>query len=301
MAKLTGTAKLVAVTSLLTANFTVQAQQADPLGAIAEFWSVAAKLRPEERRNHYHYDFKRGYIVSRFGITRLNAQQVPFYVDPPERESGLDFGGIDPYRRLKRIEGYALVEGNLTLPTTLTGVTQSGEAAYNYFGIQRGSDDVEAGVVSSTVTTPGRWFAFFHLGNTWGPTPPWPTGGMAPGSSVSMRLSIVPPRTISFYISYTEPDPNLIPQEATFTLGSEELDPYGKQQRVRRVTSLLLNPASGSSVTNSWAAVKLGAFLSNSVLWQPIHTQEAVTHLPQYVTVNEVSQYHAESVSIQAP
>ncbi|MDQ2986944.1 MAG: hypothetical protein M3R13_09535 [Armatimonadota bacterium] len=287
----------------LVAGFacTSSAQQVNRSRALAAYREVVWQLMPWERRNVEYLNYREGYMVSPHGIFPIAKERLPEGLPLPE--GGADVA-IAPFRRVKSNPGYSFVQGSVTLPTVLTGVNQAGEAAYNYFGIQRSNSDVEAGLVSSTLNIAGRWYIFYHLGDIWGPSPAWPTGGMAPGTPVFMQLCILPPSRVSFYVSYTDPDPSFsfqLPQEKTVVIEAEGFDPGGNNQRVRRVTSLLLNTVSGSSKVNSWSQVKLGTSVFLHALWTPLDTEEALSSPPAYVTANEISKYWTESVEIEAP
>jgi len=285
-----------AILAVVLASSSVALPQGQPAEPSADPISVLLRLQrrlvvafsylqaPEELRDvtvvegSWQYSYRRGLQYVRPGV----GIPTPEYVVTD---------GIAEERRVLSKPGYRKVEGTINLGTA-TGIG-TGEAAYNYFGIKRtGYFDFEGGVYRYGPSP--NWFVFHALN---GQTVPdgWPIGGMAPGTNVFFRVYVAIPNRVVFFVSYSPPG-SLAPIGRTWEYDARGLDPEGKDQRIRRNTSLLLDSGPGSALNNHWSGVLAGTPASLH-LWVPADTGTKVA-TPGVIPGPNAIPDHNESVSI---
>lgn len=196
----------------------------------------------------------------------------------------------EPYRRVKSNNSYRKSEGTIVVPSTsdLKGVDASGEAAYNYFGLENSSSgrNAECGIY----TAPGMgegWKVFHNFNGSWvGDN--WPSDPIPAGSSVFMRMYVPKDGELAFYISYSGGNKTFV-----YSCSGTRYD--GSNQKLRRVTSLLVNNTGSYSKNNKWQNVYI-ATPSDMHLWGTADTSAVTT--TSYVSVVETNKYYNETANI---
>ena len=261
---------------------------------------------PAEREDMIYIDPQKGYSYSaEKGLYKL--QPRPEQVGPKRLEAGvaaLDEGGYNPWRRVMSKPCRRKAEGYITLPSAddFEGVdVYPGEAAYNYLGLMRVDEmDFEAGLCSWGKDEK-QWYVFYHY---YGQQQrrdvdngeEWPAGGIAPGTKVFLRMYVPEDDKVALHIQYGQ-------TTKTFTFPAEGAKKEGGN-KLRRLTSLIVQTESGKLLNNKWETVCI-ATAEEMHLWEPDDTlfgpKDTWIHLEQYVDTTDVDEYYNETIHIELP
>ncbi|HAG09316.1 MAG TPA: hypothetical protein DCK87_07150 [Desulfotomaculum sp.] len=252
----------------------------------------------------YSYNEKEGlmkidvYKVDKNGMVTLKTGQKIPVLQEKELDLSYDSGILatyEPYRRVKSNNGYRKCEGYINLPSSsnLRGVDSSGEAAYNYFGIENtyGVND-ECGLFYASGTYNNKWWVYHNFNGNW----VWdmkPTGGISPGTRVFMRLYVPQDNQLAFRYEYSGGSETIL-----YTSGCGSTKYNGANQKLRRLTTLLVNNTNSYSRDNIWQNIYI-ATPSNMHLWGTSDTSGVTT--TNYVSVTETNRYYNETVNINIP
>ncbi len=253
----------------------------------------------------YSYNEKEGllkidvYKVDGNGMVTLKTGQKVPVLQEKELDLSNDIGTLatyEPYRRVKSKNGYRKCEGYINLPTSsnLRGVDSSGEAAYNYFGIENTSGvNDECGLFYASGIYNNKWWVYHNFNGTW--VADWkPTSGISPGTRVFMRLYVPQDNQLAFRYEYSGGSETIL---YTSGCGSTKFD-ASSSQKLRRLTTLLVNNTNSYSRNNIWQNIYI-ATPANMHLWGTSDTSEHIS--TSYVSVTETNKYYNETVNINIP
>lgn len=231
-------------------------------------------------------------------VTLANGTTIRVSLESQSVQNG-DVGILatyQPFRRVKSKDGYRKTEGYITLPasTDLDGISEYGEAAYNYFGFENSgtAKQGEVGLFTGPPVfgwEPKQWYVYHNFTGTGWQEDYWPSGGISPGTQVFMRTYVPQDGTLVLYISYGS-------TSKVFTYENVGTKYNGSNQKLRRVTSLLLNDA-GKTLNNVWSNMYI-ATPTDMHLWETADTYEAYSSSSN-VSVTETNKYYNETVNIQ--
>ncbi len=238
-------------------------------------------------------------------VTLKDGTRVPVPSEPEKGSSSFQEGELstqgdvgilatyEPYRRVKSNNGYRKVEGTIVIPSTsdLNGVDANGEAAYNYLGLENTSSgrNAECGIYTGPQMNKG-WRVFHNFNGSW-VADNWPSSPIPAGNSVFMRMYVPQDNQLAFYISYSG-------GSNTFVYSCTGTKYDGSNQKLRRVTSLLVNNTGSYSKNNIWKSVSI-ATPSDMHLWTASDIYQVTT--TSYVSVVETNKYYNETVNINIP
>jgi len=233
-------------------------------------------------------------------------------------------GSVKLVRRVASNEGYFRADGSVRLPgvNELWGVDGSegyDEGAFNYFGVKRPGNNIEVGVCTRAFLggyrqgqyyppryDEGRWFFYHSTAGYGGPTFPesfWPTGGLAPGTTVFLRIVCNQDEVVGYayaggygyYYDY---------------VNATGMDPYGTDQELRRCTTMVLGGGTGGMINNRWSNVMIFARQPGGPsyyhLWGPGDTYwlkgySPAAEPPECVSVLNAQPFYAETIWIVYP
>jgi len=197
-----------------------------------------------------------------------------------------------PYRRVISNEGYRKIEGTIVLPKSgdITGINVSGEAAYNYFGLKTNSgQDCEQGLYTQPGFNGGfKVYHSFLPGGGW-VADNWPSSPIPAGTSVFMRYYVPEDGESALYISYSG-------GSNTFVYPVTGLRKDGLYQKMRRVTSFLVNDMGSINNNNIWKSIYI-ATPSDNHLWTTSDTYSSTA--TSYCTPVYTNKYYNETVNFK--
>ncbi len=253
---------------------------------------------PAEREHMIYIDPQKGYSYSgEKGLYKLPPEQL----GPKRLEAGvagLDERSYSPFRRVISKPCRRKAEGYITLPSAddFEGVdVVDGEGGYNYLGLMRVDEmDFEAGLCS-WAEDEKQWYVFYHyygdpLKRAVDHGELWPAGGIDPGTKVFLRLYVPEDDEVALHIKYGQ-------TTETFTFPAQGAKKEGGN-KLRRVTSLIVQTESGELLNNVWESVCI-ATTEEMHLWVPDDTEGTTT--TNYVTVTETNPYYNETIDIELP